>query len=377
MSAPGYYGPTYSYYGHGRGGGLWSSGQEVITAASTISGNSVSGNGTQFGGGMYVGRNYYGGGGETYMIGSRVTGNSATSSWTYYHAGFWSYGGGIMSAGSTALIARSTISGNAVSSDCEYCFNAGGGVDARGDLSLQYSAVSGNTVASTNYYYYGRSYGGGAFGQGPDGLNIVNSTISGNSATGSLYGGAFGGGVAAQTVSYYSYSTYSYYYRPTPLTIANSTIAFNSALYGGGVLVGFYQAPTTLTSTIVANNTQNAYTDIDSFDYNTIAGDHNIVTSASTVLLPGDTIADDPMLLPLAYNGGPTQTHSLDPASPAIDAGSNPNSLQSDQRGCGMFTGPPIGAACGNFPRELGAAADIGAFELDPDRIFVDGFDTL
>jgi len=128
-------------------------------------------------------------------------------------------------------------------------------------------------------------------------------------------------------------------------------------------------------STIVANNTQNAYSDIDSFDANTIMGDHNIVTSAySTVLLPGDTIAQDPVLLPLAYNGGPTQTHALDPTSPAIDAGSNPDNLQDDQRGC---PGGPPPFACASFPRVLGAAPDIGAFELDTDQIFIADFDNL
>ncbi len=61
----------------------------------------------------------------------------------------------------------------------------------------------------------------------------------------------------------------------------------------------------------------------------------------------------DPQLGPLADNGGPTQTFALLTGSPAIDAGSNPAALTSDQRG-------------GNFFRVSGAAADIGAFELQP-----------
>jgi hypothetical protein len=180
-------------------------------------------------------------------------------------------------------------------------------------------------------------------------------------ASGANYGGSFGGGLAAQSPYIYVYGGGSYF-RPTPLTVSNSTVAFNSALYGGGILVGYNYAPTSLTSSIIASNVDTAYYDVFSFGPNTITGDHNIVMS-SDVTLPGDTIAQDPLLLPLAYNGGPTQTHALDPASPAIDAGSNPSNLDNDQRGSG-------------FPRVVGAAPDIGAFELDTDRIFVDDFDT-
>ena len=64
----------------------------------------------------------------------------------------------------------------------------------------------------------------------------------------------------------------------------------------------------------------------------------------------------------MANNGGPTPTHALDPTSPAIDKGSNVLTLSFDQRGT-------------PYARVVGAAADIGAFELDTDRIFANGFD--
>src|SRR5205085_9537943 len=66
----------------------------------------------------------------------------------------------------------------------------------------------------------------------------------------------------------------------------------------------------------------------------------------------------DPLLAPLAGNGGPTQTHALKKGSPCIDHGSNPDNLGNDQRG------PPVA-------RKLGPAVDIGAFERqgdDPER---------
>jgi len=89
------------------------------------------------------------------------------------------------------------------------------------------------------------------------------------------------------------------------------------------------------------------------------------VITTSNAPTPSDTITDDPLLLPLADNGGPTMTHAFDMTSPALDAGSNPDSLPFDQRGDG-------------YPRYLGAAPDIGAFEAPgavPDPIFSNGFD--
>jgi hypothetical protein len=61
----------------------------------------------------------------------------------------------------------------------------------------------------------------------------------------------------------------------------------------------------------------------------------------------------DPLLGPLADNGGPTLTHALLPGSPAIDAGNPaiPNPPPADQRG---------------FARIYGPAIDIGSFEAQP-----------
>jgi hypothetical protein len=59
----------------------------------------------------------------------------------------------------------------------------------------------------------------------------------------------------------------------------------------------------------------------------------------------------DPLLGPLANNGGPTKTHALLPGSPAINHGANPAGLTFDQRGS-------------PFLRAFGGGVDIGAFEL-------------
>jgi hypothetical protein len=81
----------------------------------------------------------------------------------------------------------------------------------------------------------------------------------------------------------------------------------------------------------------------------------------------------DPRLLPLANNGGPTQTHALRSDSPAVDEGTGITSATffdcpaTDQRG---FTRPVDGDGDGT------AECDIGAFEfgaMRPEISFQDG----
>ncbi|MBP7475841.1 MAG: Ig-like domain repeat protein, partial [Pyrinomonadaceae bacterium] len=73
-----------------------------------------------------------------------------------------------------------------------------------------------------------------------------------------------------------------------------------------------------------------------------------------------NNLTGDPMLGPLANNGGPTQTHALMPTSPAYDKG-NAFGLTLDQRGAGFprtINNPSIPPATG------GDNTDIGAFEI-------------
>ncbi len=85
------------------------------------------------------------------------------------------------------------------------------------------------------------------------------------------------------------------------------------------------------------------------FGYITDAG-HNINSDATCAFTNvGSLNTTDPLLGPLANNGGPTLTMALLPGSPAIDAGDNAALLFTDQRG---------------FPRPAGSAADIGAYEF-------------
>jgi hypothetical protein len=119
---------------------------------------------------------------------------------------------------------------------------------------------------------------------------------------------------------------------------------------------GIFQSGTVeYQSTIVANNfvgstPQDIWAQVD-FDAFVIGADNLI--EASNAPLPVDTIMADPMLGPLANNGGRTRTHALLIGSPAIDAGNNDGGFAWDQRGPG-------------FPRVVGPRTDIGAFESAP-----------
>jgi hypothetical protein len=79
-----------------------------------------------------------------------------------------------------------------------------------------------------------------------------------------------------------------------------------------------------------------------------------VESTAGTTFTPGsagNVLGQDPLLEPLANNGGPTKTHALLAGSPALDHGANPAGLATDQRGAG-------------FVRLSGPGVDIGALEV-------------
>ncbi|MBX7105442.1 MAG: right-handed parallel beta-helix repeat-containing protein [Gemmataceae bacterium] len=251
-----------------------------------------------------------------------LTGNKVTSD-----------GGGLNCASTTATITldRCTVSGNTAST---VGTSDGGGLRFTydGNLIVRNSTISGNSAARN---------GGGIYFFEDGQLTIENSTLSGNTS------GGTGGAV-------YFFGTAT-----TPLEIRNTTVTGNKAgTTGGGFFGNYFAGNININSSIVAGNT--ATTDPDfSFDVAVTAGGGNNLVGVNDVgnlTLSGTNLTGtlttplDPMLDPLANNGGLTQTHSLKVGSPAIDAGSNVNSLAFDQRGAGN-------------PRVQGLAADVGAFE--------------
>ncbi|HKE49186.1 MAG TPA: choice-of-anchor Q domain-containing protein [Rhodanobacteraceae bacterium] len=275
-------------------------------------------------------------------------------------------GGGVF-AHSDVVMLYSSITGcrNATSSH-----GYGGGVYAGGGFLMKYSTLGGN---QNNDAVSGE--GGGAFVKGS--TLVYFSTISGNSATvggGILLenGAGYSAVIGASTISGNTANAAGGVMAGVPLELKNSTIAFNTIARSYTIPIGYAfsaglavrAAPITVTSTIIANNIALGTVD----DPEDVGGDIPIAVDGSANLImsseqpvPPDTITDDPRLAPLADNGGLTRTHRLFAGSPAIDHGT-PDGFDTDQRGPG-------------FARVQGAEADIGAYEVDPDLIFRNGFD--
>jgi CSLREA domain-containing protein len=270
------------------------------------------------------------------------------------------YDGGAIYTNWNLTINGSTISGNQAN-------NKGGGVFNKGTLEVDQSTFEANdadlgggirndegptskiTVTGSTFHENTAAHGAAVDNWG-DGPNLINtSSLIENSAT------ASGGGIrnwSVLTVRNSSISGNSAIsvndglnnQEPGVLTLQHVTFNQNQASSGGGIYTG---SKTTLTymHTIVAGSTNG-----DCFNAGTIHSDstHNLVEDGSCFL--ATNLEGDPLLGPLADNGGPTLTHALLPGSPAIDAGSGALCQAFDQRG---------------VARPQGAACDIGAFEVE------------
>jgi hypothetical protein len=230
-------------------------------------------------------------------------------------------GGGIYSGRTSATfsIVGSTVSNNYAGSD-------GGGVsNPSGRGMIIDSTISNNTAGER---------GGGVNSTG--GLSISGTTISGNEA------GLDGGGVMG------------FGYR-----ISHSTVVDNLAGSNGGGLrqVTLYSW---LDHSIVANNTAVfGGNDVSVNSYYDMITNFSLIEDPIGAMISGanNITGVDPMLGPLADNGGPTMTHALLPGSPAIDAG-DPG-----------FVAPPYLDQRGYYrvvdgDGDMTARIDIGAFEF-------------
>jgi len=304
----------------GRGGCIYAAQEVILDQASVTDCNAYSNGGGKYpvaaGGGIFAAT-------VTLTNGSRVSRNTATGVDFTVHT----FGAGVF-ANTQFTCVDSTLSGNVT-------LLRGGGAASGGSSSITRCTIESNSAG----------YGGGLFQLGTSGtVGIYESTISGNS-------GGKGGGIYSQA----------------PLTIDSSTVAFNSGMqsFGGGIQSA---ANIVATSSIFARNTNtnDVNPDIVLASGKTLTGSGNLVMSINNTPLPGVVVTSfDPRLAPLGNRGGPTRTHALLAGSPAIDAGSNPQSLASDQRGAGFAREWPAGKP------------DIGAYErqaLD-DEIFGNGFD--
>jgi hypothetical protein len=315
--------------------------------------------------------------GTTTLTNSTISGNSTGNGGNGNDgAGSGGSGGGIDNSGTLTLIGA-TVSGNSTGSGGESKIppgngGSGGGINNSGTLTLIGATVSGNSTGIGGVCNHASPAGSGGSGggifNGGNSLTVTNSTISGNS-TGNGGNGAINGGSGGSGGGIFNGGN--------SLTVTNSTISGNgtgnggnSTLGGGsggsgGVGGGIYAngAAPSIRASIIALNSAPVGPDVDG---TVTSQSHNLVgkgdgSTGFTNGVNNDQVGSiasplDPMLEPLANNGGPTFTHALQAHSPAIENGDDsvlggPLFLTTDQRGAG-------------FPRKYCTHVDIGAFEV-------------
>ncbi len=203
--------------------------------------------------------------------------------------------------------------------------NDGGGIenDGSGTLTLSGCTVSGNATSND---------GGGIGNDGT--LTVINSTIANNAASSGVGGGLSNAGT---------------------VTLINSTVALNTAFDGGGLSAGGTQI---LANTIVAENSLSGEgSGPDFFGAVTTDSGNNLIGDSSGsagFTQPSDLLDIDPLLSPLGFYGGTTETMTLLPGSPAIDAGGN---------ALAFFQGNPLAIDQRGLTRLVNGTVDIGAVE--------------
>ena len=339
-----------------RGGGVMVENGEVIQAGTLISDNTAT-----YGGGVYValweavftqnsgliqdnestGNNYGGGGlyiylGTANLFGGQVVSNTAVndgggmelrfgnlnidgSHISNNQAGHW--GGAIFNSGGTMTMTNTTIFNNQAT--------LGGGIATNVDFDgptasqniISQSAILSNTATTDE--------GGGIHNRGY--LTLNNSTVSGNNAN-------EGAGIFNRIST-----------EPEPagtISLTNVTVGNNQATTSGGGVQrdsGLFSIANTI---IVSNTNGDCAGTITTLDYN--------LTTCTLTGSASNDIAGDPLLQPLALNGGATLNYALGAGSPAIDAGNPALCPLRDQR---------------NYPRpvdgdsNLTSICDIGAYE--------------
>jgi LPXTG-site transpeptidase (sortase) family protein len=322
----------------GKGGGMYNEG-----SSPTLIGVTFRSNDAEFGagGGMYnegsspsltdvtFDSNYSG---EDHGGGMYNQASSPSLTEVTFHTNYANgNGGGMYNVSSSPTLTGVTFSSNTAEYD-------GGGM---------YNASSNSTLEKVTFNNNRASYsrGGGMFNSSSS-PTLTNVTFSGNTATGD------GGGMYNDPSS-------------NPLLI-HVTLSGNSADRGGGMYTGQPANTPSLRNTILAGNSAgegpDCWGDINSAGYNLIGDASGCIFTAQA----SDQVGVDPLLAPLADNGGETLTRALLTGSPALDwipTGANGcgTAVTSDQRG-------------EDRPYPAGGSCDIGAYEYVPPPLPETGF---
>lgn len=320
--------------------------------------------------------------GKFFAVNSTITGNAAASS-----------GGGIQNEDGLVALVNSTVSDNS-SVD-------GGGVNNRGGVVLSYgSTISGNSASDS---------GGGVHNEGESVFVAVNSTVSGNDAAsgGGIANDEFGvvglvhttitGNEATDTSSHNaggilnSISFAGSLSQPLdPVStgfafVQNSLIAENTLAVADtspvDSLAGPFQGPDVAGlflsggGNLIGNDDGSISQSLidaaplDLTDLMALATKFGVAEVPIGFDSPADIVDVDPLLGPLAFNGGNTQTHALLPNSPAIDLGVDRTvasifevAVPVDQRGSRR----PVDGDRDGERRSDAGAYEFGLFSIEP-----------
>lgn len=327
-----------------RGGG----GMFLINESLQMENSTVSGNQAEFGAGallfysntngsavvqssVFSGNVAGGHGGGLYQYAGTMTVTESTITGNVAEEG---QGGGIYAfyimEGNALTVARSTLAGNEAA--------VGAGLLSSVAVHVEESVLRGNvagdfgggmvtyrpsTVVDSAIVDNGSAnYGAALYHVGTDVLTLQNVTVSGNEA------GSAGAIVAAGNVD-----------------VVNGTVTENGP---AGIFVdgGEVTVANTIIAANVGPNCNEALTTMG----------HNLEDADTCGLDLGmdDLILADPMLRPLADNGGATPTHAIPGDSPAVDAGDNNGCRVTDQWGRPRVDGDMDGTV----------TCDIGAYEF-------------
>jgi hypothetical protein len=259
-----------------------------------------------------------------------------------------------------------TVSGNAVDGGILGGGTAapgsaiGGGIDVDGaPLQVSYSLIAANQAGVANSTTTDEGGGVAYSTQASSSWELVNDTITENTAGFASANGGQGGGV-------YLGASNGTQALLASSTVANNTADGNASAAGGNLFAS--GNPLGLTGTIVAGGivpvgtgsncataSGGSFTD-DGYNLEDTTPSQCGLTSQSSI------VGESPMLGALASNGGPTDTLAISSSSsPAVDAGGPAGAP------CTDATGAPIATDQRGVAR--GEPCDIGAFELsEPPR---------
>lgn len=295
-------------------------------------------------------------------------------------AGMGKHGGGILNVNGILLLERVAIVENAAGDGGD-----GGGLYSRdGDVVIRETSVCRNDAGSGGGV---EDSGNGGHGGGIYTLNgtllvercLIHENKAGNGGYDSRLGGSGGGvcSIDAKTRILNTTISFNYfgiadtsglgggvYQKGGEVELIHCTIYRNNfktsgtyGYFGGGG--GVFGQNVYVKDSVIFGNRVGVLSQGNDFDGVMRSGGYNLLGDPDGCTIEGDTtgniIGEDPLLKPLANNGGACMTYALFPSSPALDAADPSDTVETDQRGVKR---PQDGDGDGS-PR-----SDIGAFEL-------------